>query len=111
MNKELRWIVFLLLAGCSIAAFAFQQKTEPSAEVIDVNKLFGQPHDWLRIEHESGAEYIIRSDAVIGFMESSGRNEILISGSAPVRTNLTIEEFVAMGEQYRELARKREAGK
>ena len=51
---------------------------------------------WVRIKHESGSEYIIRTDTVLGFYEPQDgrlRNEILLSGGHKISTAMTPDEF------------------
>ena len=51
---------------------------------------------WVRIKHESGSEYIIRTDTVLGFYEPQDgrlRNEILLSGGHNISTEMTPDEF------------------
>ena len=54
---------------------------------------------WVRIKHESGSEYIIRTDTVLGFYEPRDgrlRNEILLSGGHNISTEMTPDEFASV---------------
>ena len=52
---------------------------------------------WAHIVHESGAEYIVRIDTIVGFYQpipgESLRNELILSNGHSIGTSMTFKEF------------------
>lgn len=85
-------LLFLVVAGSLLLAATRAQ--EP--DVI----IGGQDDKWVHVKHESGAEYLVRGDTIVGFCqhkpEPAQRNEVWLLSGRVIKTTMPISEFKAL---------------